>query len=135
MRLVLALAVCAVLREATGATQPTLVTVTFPERALGVSIEADEDGPVYVTSVKTFSAAWGRVLAGDVVASVAGVAVPKPSPQTLRAAASQTVAARHPTDRAPATEDADRVGRSVGARSACGRLREHVSPSAHVTAP
>ena len=68
MRLVLALAVCAVLREATGATQPTLVTVTFPERALGVSIEADEDGPVYVTSVKTFSAAWGRVLAGDVIA-------------------------------------------------------------------
>ena len=46
MKLALALAVCAVLREATGATQPTLVTVTFPERALGVSIEADEDGRV-----------------------------------------------------------------------------------------
>ena len=35
--------------------------VTFPDRALGVSIEADEEGPVYVASVKTFSAARGRV--------------------------------------------------------------------------
>ena len=48
--------------------------VTFPDRALGVSIEADEEGPVYVASVKTFSAARGRVRAGDVVALVDGVA-------------------------------------------------------------
>ena len=51
--------------------------VTFPDRALGVSIEADEEGPVYVASVKTFSAARGRVRAGDVVALVDGVAVPQ----------------------------------------------------------
>ena len=51
--------------------------VTFPDRALGVSIEADEEGPVYVASVKTFSAARGRVCAGDVVALVDGVAVPQ----------------------------------------------------------
>ena len=51
--------------------------VTFPDRALGVSIEADEEGPVYVASVKTFSVARGRVRAGDVVALVDGVAVPQ----------------------------------------------------------
>ena len=42
-----------------------------------MSIEADEEGPVYVASVKTFSAARGRVSAGDVVALVDGVAVPQ----------------------------------------------------------